>query len=129
MKLKAEYSVIARDVTVPGAAGRRCGAPFEADPIRIPVISAETTEYAGLGGSSVLGWTIPGDRIVIHEDVVRRMSYITGMDPSDLRREVVEHEMQHNRNPYASEAGTRAVVAYSRASRGAPVSSLHSRYL
>jgi hypothetical protein len=94
----------------------------------IPVIESRDTKYVGGDGNSVLGWTIPGDRIVLHDDVIEKMSYALGMDPAELKEEVLQHEKMHNWNPYASEAANREATAHLRYNSGKPLSALHSAY-
>lgn len=98
-------------------------------PTQIPIIVSHTTVYAGPEGDSILGWTIPGDRIVLHKFVIDKIAYFSKMDPSDLMDETLHHEWMHNVNPHASEAQNRAAVAHSRARSGYSVSPLHSDYL
>lgn len=95
----------------------------------LPVIESRDTKYAGSDGASVLGWTVPGDRIVLHSDVIGRVAYELRVDPQALKREALIHERMHNINPYASEASNRAATAYSMMAHGKQPSELHSRYL
>ncbi|GEM_PF-3146706 len=95
---------------------------------RIPVIESRDTKYVGSDGASVLGWTIPGDRIVLHNDVIEKMAYEMRVDPKKLWKETLMHELMHNVNPYASEAANRVATSYAMMASGKQPSILHTKY-
>ena len=94
----------------------------------LPVIESRDTKYVGSDGASVLGWTIPGDRLVLHMDVIERMAYEMHVDPKDLEEETLIHERMHNVNPYASEAQNRVATTGYMMSNGKQPSKMHTDF-
>jgi len=94
----------------------------------VPWFKTKDTKYAGVDGDSVLGWTIPREFLVLHEDVINKVAYFERRDPKEVEHETFVHEIMHNINPYASEAANRAATASYLSSQGKKLTSLHSSY-
>ena len=94
----------------------------------IPVIESMDTKYVGSDGDSVLGWTVPRDRIVLHPGVIGMMAYKMHADPDALKDETLIHERQHNENPYASEAANRVATTEYMMSVGKKPSKMHTDF-
>lgn len=103
--------------------------PYTRNYSNLPVIETSDTKYAGQDGEHILGWTIQGDRIVLHTNVISGVAYWERRDPRDVKTETFVHERGHNKNPYASEEANRVAVVEEMLANGKQPTSLHLRYL